>query len=427
MKKVLIIAYQFPPMGGSGVQRTSKFVKYLRDFGWEPVVFTRQVGKMPLKDESLLKDIPAGVKVIRTHPWDLTELPGILGLAGKVASRKILIPDGERLWQVFSKSRAMKALYEEAIDLVYTTSYPYSDHLLGACLKKACPEIPWVADFRDEWTNNPYLLDNPHYGLRMKRERAMEKQVLLKADQLITNTPVMQANFIREDKGLEEKFHVIPNGFDREDFEGLPDTLPENSRFTLSYTGALYGRRKPDVVFEALKRLIDGNRIHREKIRVKLIGNYKTGALNALVEKYELSGIVEILPYMKHRECLLELAGSDALLLIEGAGPGAEAFYTGKVFEYMNTGRPILAAIPSRGAAAGLIRETRTGIVSDCTDVEGTAENIYRLYAEWEQKQSSYHPDREKIAGFERKSLTGRLAGVFEKALQNKPTGGMHL
>lgn len=221
MKKALMIAYQFPPMGGSGVQRTIKFVKYMMDFNWEPVVFTRKISKMTLKDETLSKDIPSNVKIIRTNAYDLTEFPSLFGLFGKAIARKILIPDGERLWQNFSKEEAVKVIKEEKIDLIYTTSYPYSDHLLGLYLKKKFPNIPWVVDFRDEWTNNPYLLDNPYNPLRMNIERKMEKRVMEVADYLITNTPIMMKNFVDAYPFTKEKFYVIPNGYDKDDFQGL--------------------------------------------------------------------------------------------------------------------------------------------------------------------------------------------------------------
>lgn len=170
MRKVLIIANQFPPMGGSGVQRSVKFVKHLRSFGYEPVVFTREVGNMPLKDETLLKDIPDGVKIYRTKPYECVEAKGIFRIPGKVLG-KFMIPDTARLWEHFSKKAVMDVIDKEGIDLIYTTSAPYSDHLLGLYIKKKRPDIKWVVDFRDEWTNNPYTLDNPHGAYRTKREK----------------------------------------------------------------------------------------------------------------------------------------------------------------------------------------------------------------------------------------------------------------
>ncbi len=416
MRKVLMVAHQFPPVGGSGVQRTTKFVKYLRLFGWEPVVFTRDIKGMPLKDESLLSDIPDGVKIVRTRPWNFAELPGVLSLPGKFINRRVLIPDGERLWQLFGRKKAAETAAREGVDLIYTTSYPYSDHLMGLYLKKRFPRIPWVADFRDEWTKNPNILDYNYNRLRMSIERDMEAKVLETADFVIANTPVMMENFLEGREHLKDKFTVIPNGYDEEDFIGLNDSPPHNSRFTVTYTGLLYGRRCPDTFMKALSQLIQDGLVDRSKVLLRLIGSFKSGYIEGLTKKYMLDGVVEKLPYMKHRDSIQHLLNSDALLLL--AGTGEEAFYLGKIFEYMRTGRPILAVVPEKGAASRLVRESATGCVSDSTDVSGTAENILKLYSDWLQGKNSLSPNRKLIESFERKVLTENLAKVFEKAME---------
>ncbi len=427
MKNVLMIAYSFPPAGGPGVQRTSKFVKYLRNYGWEPVVLTRDDVNMPLRDESLIKDIPDNTKIIRTKAWDLTPSSGIIGLMGKFISRKLLIPDSERLWEIFSRKTAEKVIESHNIQLIYTTSLPYSSHLMASHLKKKYPHIPWVADFRDEWTNNPYILDNPYNPIRMSIERKMEKKVLRTADCLITNTPIMLKNFIENNRDitdLKDRFFVIPNGYDPDDFKhvhlGPSSAISSNDSFTITYTGSFYGRRKPDIFFNALGQLIAENKINKDNIHVKLIGNFKTEQIDQILEKYALKGVVDILPYMDHDQCILNMAASDCLLLIEGAGPGAEAFYTGKVFEYMVAGRPILAIIPQHGAAAQLIKETNTGLISDCTDLHATKKNIEILYTSWLKNIGIYSPNKEDIKKYERNTLTKELAKVFDKALSLK-------
>lgn len=418
MKKALMISYPFPPTGGPGVQRSLKFVKYLGNFGWEPVVLTREVGNMKLKDDSLEKDIPKDTRIYRTNPWELTELPSLFGLAGKFVSIKLLIPDKERLWEIFSKRTAARIVKHEGIDLIYSTSVPYSSHLLGLHLKKRFPDIPWVADFRDEWTNNPYLLDNPHYRLRMNMEKRMEKKVLEKADCLITNTPVMLENFLCNNPALnlEDRFFVISNGYDRDDFGQLVKNDERNTRFTITYTGSFYGRRKPDTFFQALHELMEEGMISNDKIAVRLIGLFKEEYIKELCEKFNLRDIVRVTPYIPHEECIKRMVESDALLLIEGGGPGGEAFYTGKVFEYMVAGRPIIAIVPEKGAAARLIEETRTGYISDFNDIIKTKENLRKLYISWLEDKVDFNPDFKQIARYDRKVLTEELSKVFEKS-----------
>jgi glycosyltransferase involved in cell wall biosynthesis len=247
----------------------------------------------------------------------------------------------------------------------------------------------------------------------------MEKNVLDNADVLITNTPVMERHFIETDGKYEQKFNVIPNGYDPEDFREVQDA-PANPVFTLTYAGLLYGRRKPDTFFEALDGLIKEGKIDRRNIRVNLVGNFKTAELNKRIADFSLADIVEITPYADHDLCLSMLSASDTLLLIEGTGPGAEAFYTGKVFEYMRTGRPILAVIPENGAAAGLIRETGTGLVSDYNDIDNIKLNLNRMYADWQKGIATCNPDNDRITKYDRRNLTAQLAGLFNNAISRQ-------
>jgi len=415
--KVLMIANQFPPMGGSGVQRTLKFVKHLRAFGYEPVVFSRETKRCKLLDESLMTDVPDGVDIIRTNARDLTEWPGVFSLPGKFLARKVLIPDGDRLWARFSQKKALDVIDKQNIQLVYTTSAPYSDHLLGLYIKRERPHVKWVADFRDEWTNNPYTLDNPHDAFRTKKEKAMEAAVLREADWLITNTPVMRANFLRTYKMDGSNFDWIPNGYDEEDFAGLDMTQQVNDKFTLTYTGLLYGRRKPDTFFEAAGKLVREGKIQADRLDIRLIGNYNVERLTKAIAQYGLTGCVRLLPYMPHKDCLRALLASDALLLLEGSGRGADAFFTGKVFEYMNTGRPVLAVLPE-GAAAGLVRESCIGEVADFDKPDEIAALLLKFYQQYTAKTLRFEPDWDVIKRFERKALTGELAEVFQKAQQ---------
>lgn len=419
MKKVLMIANQFSPMGGSGVQRSVKFVKHLRKFGYEPIVFTRDTATMELIDETLLKDIPKDIKIIRTKAYDFTEWKSIFKFLGKVIALKMIIPDPARVWAEFSKKKIIDLIKEENIKLIYTTSAPYSDHLLGLYIKKNIKDIIWIADFRDEWTNNPYTLDNPHNIIRTKIEDKMELDVLNNADALITNTPVMRKNFIENRNLKGDNFYVIPNGYDEEDFEEIEIKDNKNEKMTLVYTGALYGRRKPDTFFEALKQLKQENKIDSKKIKVQLMGNYYIDKLQAKINSYGLKEQFEIIGYVPHNVCIKHQLESDVLVLIEGTGRGAEAFYTGKIFEYMNTGKPVLALLPENGAAADLVRQTNIGLVADTDNIEDIKKIILEYYNKWIEGSLEFNPDRSIIEKFERKELTKNLAEIFDKYSKN--------
>ena len=420
MKKVLMVAYQFPPVGGSGVQRSVKFAKYLPSMGWQPVVLTRDTGKMTLRDESLVKEIPPQTEILRASARDLTVLPSLMAKPGKFVAWKLLIPDGEVLWMKGALRLALSRLEKGDIKALYTTSYPYSDHLLGLKVKEKYPELPWIADFRDEWTNNPYLLDKPHPAYRMDKERRMESLILEKADHLIANTPIMKANFVRlhPNLNLETRMTVIPNGFDPEDFEKIIVEPRSDGKFRITYTGALYERRKPDLFLKALGNLVRDGRINRDTIRVSFIGSFKQDVMERLVQQNDLVGSVEAVSYMPHDECLKRMMGSDVLLLIEGGGPGSEAFYTGKIFEYIQTNRPILAVIPEKGAAAGILRSTRTGLVCDWADEKAIEGALEKLYSDWQNQTLTLSPDYNEIGRYDRKALTQELAKLLDGASQ---------
>ncbi len=415
MKKVLMIACSFPPLGGPGVQRSVKFVKYLRDFGYEPVVFTRECRNEEVTDETLLSDVPEGVQVIRTRDYMYTNMSGVWKLPGKVLSR-LMIPDYAAVWWKKVRKQAEKLVDQEKIDLIYSTSAPYSDHLLALHLKRRYPHLKWVADFRDEWTKNPYLQEDRLYRFKAAKEKKMENVVLHMADLVVANTPVMRDHFVEGKEHLKRKFSVIPNGYDAEDFtKSAPGDKVRNSKMTLTYTGALYGRRKPDTLFDALHQLIAGGDIPKDKVAVRLVGNYNEAQMNSRIREYKLEGVVEIVGLLPHNECIMEQLSCDALVLIEGNGKGAEAFYTGKLFEYMNTNKPILALLPEHGVAADLVKESNVGLVADVDDVKEIKENLLSFYRQWEKGEIQYHPVREVIERYDRKKLTKTLAELFDR------------
>ncbi len=421
LDKVLMIAYQFPPMGGSGVQRTSKFVKHLSKFNYEPVVLTRKTDDVALIDESLLEDIPKETIIYRTNPHDKSDSSSKSAILSKIVGRKILIPDQARLWEKSLHGMAMEIVNKNDIKLIYSTSYPYSDHLLALHIKKQLGDkVKWVCDFRDEWSNNPYTKDNPHNKIRQNLEFNMEKEVLQYADCVIANTPVMCKNFI-EIHGIDEErqkdFYCIPNGYDADDFEGIDKSPVKNEKFTITYTGALYGRRKPDYFFNAIKELVESGKIDRDKILIRFIGNYKKDELLANISNFGISDCAEIYDYMPHKDALKMLCSSDALLLIEGGGVGSDAFYTGKIFEYMYTNRPVIAVLPD-GCATDLVIDTKIGLRSHYEDLETTKANILELYDMWKNGEVYNKQDFEKIKKYERIELTKQLSEIFDSLVK---------
>ncbi len=415
---VLIIAYQFPPMGGSGVQRTSKFVKHLPTFSYEPIVLTRDTENVSLIDETLLEDISEDTIIYRTKAYDSSDSVKKSAIVSKVLARKVLIPDQARLWEMSLHAKVLDIIKNHRIKIIYSTSYPYSDHLLALHVKKTLGDkIKWVCDFRDEWSNNPYTKDNPHPKFRTDMEFKMEEEVLKYADKVIANTPVMRKNFIEIhniDLHRQKDFYTIPNGYDVDDFKGIDVSPVQTDKFTITYTGALYGRRKPDYFFQAIHELVKAGQIDKEKFQINFIGNYKKEELMNNVASFGIKDCVVIYDYMEHKEALKMLVSSNALLLLEGGGVGSDAFYTGKVFEYMYTNRPVIAVLP-KGCAADLVRETNIGLVSDFDDVTKTKQNILQLYKLWENGETFTGQNFDLIKKFERRELTKKLVDIFDK------------
>lgn len=417
MYRALIIANEFPPMGGAGVQRTTKFVKYLRDFGIEPVILTKD-HPGGLTDETLLKDIPEGVHIHRLKAYDMVDRHGIMRLPMKFLGTRILSPDSEYFWYLFNRKRAEEIIKRESIDCIYTTSFPYSSHLLGLHLKRIFPEIPWICDFRDEWTNNPYHLDSIYKRMKLRMEKKKELEVTSSCDFFITNTPLMLQGFLKDDPTLEGRSVFIPNGYDEDDFKDTVDQRDGEGKFVITYTGSLYGRRNLDEFMEGLKIAVEDGKIHKDQLEIRIVGNIYEKVVKAYAEKYGLINVIKSYGYLPHKESIQMLFKSDMILLVIGKGKGSRNFYTGKIFEYIRAKRPILAIVPDDGVAADVIKETRTGMVVDPEDIQGVADSLSKLYSDWSKGIVDHEPDWEQIERYSRRSQTEKLSRIFIKMIE---------
>jgi len=386
MKKVLIISYFFPPMGGSGVIRVAKFTKYLRDFGYEPYVLTVEKGFYPLKDPSLLAELPKDLKIERVSYFE----PGFWFQARFWQSflkyflyPLILVPDNQILWFWPALLRAIKIIRAKRIKIVFTSSSSYSDHLLALVLKKIF-HLQWVADFRDEWTTSPYFKFPTLWHRRLAQ--FLQKQILKNANKVTTVSPGLTKIYQQLWPQNPEKFLTITNGFDRQDY---PDDLKyqKSRKLRIVYAGTLYGPRKGELFFQALKEL------NLQKIEV------------------------DFWDHQPHQQVSRQLMTADLLLLILAPQDGP-AVLTGKVFEYLAARRPILALAPKNSGAARLIKKLKAGIVVDPLDLEGIKKSLRKLYALWQNDRLIL--PKLKLDRFERRYLTGKLAAVFDALLPAK-------
>jgi glycosyltransferase involved in cell wall biosynthesis len=422
--KVLMIAPEFPPSCGGGVQRSLKFARYLPEFGWEPVVLTRDPERegARLLDHEMVAEVGDMriERVAHRNPFEglngasrwLATLPGPLKLLG--LPLKYLwapVPEDPYYWWCRRVRRtALRLVREEGPAVIYSSGPPHSAHLLGLWLK-CRTRLPLVCDFRDPWSMRPLWAAG---GFSRRVDRRFERNILRNADVVVCNNEPMKNAFARLEPSCETKLIVITNGFDAADFEGLERSGDDSERPTrLVHAGfAVDGAAAPLLRALAVLRTEAPERAGR--ICVDFIGGL--GAEDkALRNALELSDQVNLHPRVSHREVLREMADADILLLMLPNQEGWEHCTPGKTFELMASGRPVLAILPE-GVAAELVRKSCVG-VSLRPDDESVLLRLLKLCTEGpnEYLRVNYHPLNEFIASYERRQLTLRLAAALEK------------
>jgi len=405
MHHVLFITYYFPPAGGAGVQRPLKFVKYLPDYGWLPIVLTVKPQAYPLIDESMEREIPPSVKVIRAPalllpkklPWRVRNF----------IARWLLIVDQQLGWLPFAIHQGLRIINSENISAIYTTSAPYTSHLIGLWLHKLTG-TPWIADFRDPWIRNFSRSFPTRFHLKIALR--LEETVCRNADSITVVSAPMR-DMLLEYHGKCGNIHIITNGYDAADFSDVDTSVTNSlSAFTIVYTGSFYKHRlRPDTFLEGLRNTLNAYHID---VNVIFAGNI-SARVSRLITALGLSEVVTITGYLPHHRSIEYLMGADVLLLIIGPGPGSEAVFTGKIFEYLAAGKPILALVPP-GPAADLIREAQAGVIVPPDDVEAISAAILELYDKWKRGDLRFKPRMDIISRFERRRLTGLLAELLD-------------
>jgi glycosyltransferase involved in cell wall biosynthesis len=299
VKKVLVIAYYWPPSGGAGVQRWLKFVKYLRQFGWEPIVYTAENAEYPILDESLSADIPQGITVLKQPIWEPygaykrligqkkneRVVSGFLQEKGRRSFAQslslwirgnIFIPDARRFWISPSVRFLKNWLKSNAVDVIVSTGPPHSMHLIARALHKSTG-VPWLADFRDPWTNIDFAADLKMSGYAARRNAALEKAVLDEADVVTVVSEFMREEFLAKTKTPVE---VITNGFDPDDFQALAE--PNREKFTLVHTGSLNDRRNQPHLWQAIQALRQSDAAFAKDFQLHLVGKNDISVRNAI-------------------------------------------------------------------------------------------------------------------------------------------------
>jgi glycosyltransferase involved in cell wall biosynthesis len=425
MKKILFIAFYFPPAGGAGVQRSLKHVKYLPSFGYEPVVVSAGDVSTNLIDDSLCNEIPSGLKVFYLPSFSILNLKKHIRIRflNKIINftSKLLIPDTFFFWYFFNRKFVLDVLKKEKIDIVYTTSFPFSAHLFGIYLKRKIKHIKWISDFRDEWINNAEKINSKNIinnnPIRTFIEKTMEKSTVEKSTKIVSVSSVIENNFKSRYPIYKNKFETITNGYDENDFKDISgEFYPSKEEFKILYYGSLYGAQHPYHFFEAFSNF--QKKEIKENITVEFIGKIdKIEQLKKYLKDKNLD--IGFTDYINHNELLKKASSSNLLLLFISNAKNHEGVFTGKIFEYIRLNIPILAMIAKKGVAHDLIIKTGTGFVTEFDDVVKIENILSQIYDEWKNKRLflEYKKNKnwEEVEKYERKKLTERLVEIIEK------------
>jgi glycosyltransferase involved in cell wall biosynthesis len=418
-KKILLIAYHFPPIGGSAAIRPLKISKHISAYGWNPIILT---AKNPdwyyAHDPDLLKELDTNSQIIKSYALHSSWVYRILNpfrmkKLDRLISSCLIMPDDYIGWLPWAYVSGLAAIKKYDPQIIYSTSGPMTCHLVAQLLKRKTG-LKWIAEFRDEW------LEDPSLSLPTRFHRSfhhwVEGRVVKNADRIITMAPAVN-KLLSKHLNTADKFETIPAGFDPEDRANHLNkecTRRESGKFTLTFTGLFYDSFRPISLLTALSELISEGKIPKESLAVKFVGANTRRQLNG-ADRY---GISEFTGFQPRTEALKQAFVADALLLLLSQERGRHVIPS-KIFEYLASGKPILALIPENGEVAKLLKETDSGLIVDFNDVPGIKSTFYKLFCAWQQGRiNSYIPDMKKVEQYNQIKLFERMAGTFDEVIR---------
>jgi glycosyltransferase involved in cell wall biosynthesis len=425
MKKVLIVSYNFPPVGGAGVQRPVKFVKYLRAFGWDPVVLTVANASVPVKDSSLEKDIPQGVCVCRSKTLepcyaakqrfkDRGEGRNIpLKKTMKWLFSHLMLPDLQVLWWPGLIRTLITTITKERPSCLFVTAPPFSSFVPVVVLGRIF-SIPVVLDYRDEWTFSRNTWENASKGwLPSLVDRLLERFVVSQCAAFTAANKSYVASLIKTyPRAAAGKGYVITNGFDDEDFKRLKTPrmpVRDYTKIIFLYTGTVWAATSFQPIVTALKDLLRVRPELAERITLRIIGRVIDAEARCF-EGEPVGAMVKLCGYLDHEKVVDELGAADVLLLTLSDLPGAEKIITGKVFEYMAAGKHVLAIVPEGETKALLLENYDNCTIVNPGDVELIVAEILSIIENIVDLRIEKVGD---VSRFSRRNLTKELASVF--------------
>lgn len=401
MKKVLIITYYWPPMGSSGVQRWAKLSKYFKDYSWEPIIYTAQNPDYPVNDETLCTDIHKDLVVLKTTISEpsvfykkLTRKKDVRNFnegfninykhKNKTAEAVIsfirgnfFIPDARKNWIKPSLNFLSNYLNNNPIDAIISNGPPHSMHLIALGLKERF-KYPWIADFRDPWTEIDYYNQLKLTSWAHEKHKRLEHKVLSEATKVVTISKELASNFNK--LGAKDAV-VITNGFDEEDFKQETTTHMLNG-FLLHHIGVLNKHRNPVVLWKVLADLCLNNNEFKNDLKIKLTGNVDINVFESL-KQHNLMTHVDHTIYVNHDKAIELMRQSPVLLLLLNNFSNSDGVIPGKLFEYLAAKRPILAIGKIGANAFEILTETGGGEMFDFTDYSAIKKGVEKLYQQF--------------------------------------------
>lgn len=439
LKKVLYIAYYWPPCGGIGVVRNLKFVKYFREFGWEPIIYAPENATYPILDPSTEKDLPDGVTILKTP---IFEPYGLFNLSkGKPSSEKVkdvflvddgkqsfmhrlglwvrgnfFIPDARAFWIAPSIRYLRKYLQQHPVDAIISYGPPHSMHLIAKALHKEF-DIPWVSDWQDPWTEIDYFQKFNLTSSARKQHHALEKSVITEADALV----MVSKSWCKDLEKLSGRaVDYIPFGFDEADFENL--SYQKGTHFTISHFGMLGVDRNPLALWKALRELAEEIPTFKTHLRIHLAGAVDQSVFAAL-EAYGLHDTLRYDSHINKDKLFSYLVASDVQLVLinkpeEGIAYNNKGRIPAKVFECLGSRRPVLVIGPTDGDVAQIVAETSSGLTHAYEDEQGIKTTIQQWYTSWLHGADATVPKGVERYAF--KQLTQEMAGILNRIHHQK-------
>jgi len=429
--QILIILYYWPPSGGIAVQRWLKFVKYFREFDWEPILYLPENPSYTFIDEGTIDSVPEDLTIIRQKIWEPYEVyksflknnkndKTNVGLVGTKEKKKsflkeamlfirgnFFIPDARKFWVKPSIKFLSKYISDNNIKYIATTGPPHSIHLIGLGLKKKV-DVKWLADFRDPWVYmDNYIEDFKFTKKTLNKHIKLEKEVLTNADLVVTVTPKIVEDY---EKVANRKVELVTNGFDLDDFKIERN---KKTKFVIGHYGTLTKYRNPDLLFKVLNDICNENANFKQDLSLELIGPVDA-LIFETVEAYNLNEVLHRVDYIAHKKAIQKMVDASILLLLLDKNYTMKGRMTGKLFEYLAAQTVILGLGSLESDPVAVLDETEAGKFFEYDDYEGMKKFVIAQYNNFKNEELK-EKDNSKILKYSRKSLTKQLVELLNK------------